>query len=89
MKVWNMFFIAGIMLIPDEKLPLKVLQPHFKAVVVRAMQQEDNEAPYTLGVGTIIGISFNFLLGGRKLMIDIFTSHIKRLLFQLAIGLYV
>jgi cereblon len=45
MKVWNMFFIVGIVLFPEEKLPLRVLQPRFKATVVRAMQQEDNEAP--------------------------------------------
>ncbi len=87
-----MLFIAGIVLFPEEKLPLKVLQPRFKAAVVRAMQQEDNEAPYIVGVViscTVIGISFNFLLGGRKLMIHGFTSHIERFFFQLAIGLYV
>jgi hypothetical protein len=92
MKVWNMFFIAGIVLFPEEKLPLRVLQPRFKVVVVQVMQQEDNKAPYTLGVVIsciVIGISFNFLLGGRKLMIHRFISHIERLFFQLAIGLYV
>jgi cereblon len=45
-----MFYLEGIVLFPEEKLPLRVLQPRFKAAVVRAMQQEDNEAPYTLGV---------------------------------------
>jgi hypothetical protein len=92
MKVWNMLFIAGIVLFPEEKLPLRVLQPRFKAAVVRAMQHEDNEAPYTLGVViscTVIGISFNLLLGGRKLMLHGFTSHIERFFLQLAIGLYV
>jgi hypothetical protein len=87
-----MLFIASIQLFPEEKLPLRVLQPCFKAVVVRAMQQEDNEAPYTLGVVIsciVIDISFNFLLGGRKLMIHKFISHIERFFFQLAIGLYV
>jgi hypothetical protein len=87
-----MLFITGIMLFPEEKLPFRVLQPRFKATVVWAMQQEDNEAPYTLGVViscTVIGISFNFLLGGRKLMIHGFISHIERFFFQLAIGLYV
>jgi cereblon len=86
-----MFYLEGIVLFPEEKLPLRVLQPRFKAAVVRAMQQEDNEAPNTLGVViscTVIGISFNLLLGGRKLMIHGFTSHIERLFFQLAIGLY-
>ncbi len=87
-----MLFIAGIVLFPEEKLPLRVLQPRFKAAVVRAMQHEDNEAPYTLGVViscTVIGISFNLLLGGRKLMLHGFTSHIERFFLQLAIGLYV
>ncbi|KAH9559676.1 hypothetical protein CY35_06G070900 [Sphagnum magellanicum] len=45
-----MFYLEGIVLFPEEKLPLRVLQPRFKAAVVRAMQQEDNEAPNTLGV---------------------------------------
>jgi hypothetical protein len=87
-----MFYLEGIVLFPEEKLPLRVLQPRFKAAVVRAMQQEDNEAPYTLGVVisfTVIAISFNLLLRGRKLMIHGFKSHIEKLFLQLAIGLYV
>ncbi|CAN5956672.1 unnamed protein product [Sphagnum jensenii] len=45
-----MFYLEGVVLFPEQKLPLRVLQPRFKAAVVRAMQQEDNDAPYTLGV---------------------------------------
>uniref|UniRef100_A0A0C9RGI6 Protein cereblon n=1 Tax=Wollemia nobilis TaxID=56998 RepID=A0A0C9RGI6_9CONI len=43
-----MFYLEGIVLFPEATLPLRVIQPRFKAAVERAMQQED--APNTLGV---------------------------------------
>ncbi|KAH9301317.1 hypothetical protein KI387_012900 [Taxus chinensis] len=43
-----MFYLEGIVLFPEATLPLRVIQPRFKAAVERAMQQE--EAPYTIGV---------------------------------------
>ncbi|KAL2613317.1 hypothetical protein R1flu_025009 [Riccia fluitans] len=43
-----MFYLEGIVLFPDDTLPLRVLQPRFKAAVERAMRQ--TEAPCTLGV---------------------------------------
>lgn len=39
---------AGIVLFPEDTLPLRVLQPRFKAAVERAIKSED--APNTLGV---------------------------------------
>jgi cereblon len=39
---------SGIVLFPEDTLPLRVLQPRFKAAVERAMKSED--APNTLGV---------------------------------------
>lgn len=43
-----MFYLEGIVLFPEATLPLRVIQPRFKAAVQRAMRQE--EAPYTIGV---------------------------------------
>ncbi|KAG0611107.1 hypothetical protein M758_7G116100 [Ceratodon purpureus] len=43
-----MFYLEGIVLFPEDTLPLRVLQPRFKAAVERAMKNED--APNTLGV---------------------------------------
>ncbi|GLJ30781.1 hypothetical protein SUGI_0610650 [Cryptomeria japonica] len=43
-----MFYLEGIVLFPEATLPLRVIQPRFKAAVERAMQQE--EARYTIGV---------------------------------------
>ncbi|KAJ7569659.1 hypothetical protein O6H91_01G087600 [Diphasiastrum complanatum] len=43
-----MFYLEGIVLFPDATLPLRVLQPRFKAAVERAIRQ--HEAPYTIGV---------------------------------------
>ncbi|KAG6542344.1 hypothetical protein Mapa_016270 [Marchantia paleacea] len=43
-----MFYLEGIVLFPEDTLPLRVLQPRFKAAVERAMRQ--TEAPCTLGV---------------------------------------
>jgi hypothetical protein len=63
-----------------------VLQPCFKAAVVRAVQQEDNDAPYTLGVVLscpFIAISFNFL----HIYMDLIPVVIVKLLF-FKTGLY-
>ncbi|CAM6036740.1 unnamed protein product [Sphagnum compactum] len=43
-----MFYLEGIVLFPDDTLPLRVLQPRFKVAVERAMQNEG--AVNTLGV---------------------------------------
>jgi cereblon len=43
-----MFYLEGIVLFPEDTLPLRVLQPRFKAAVERAIKSED--APNTLGV---------------------------------------
>eukprot|EP00249_Psilotum_nudum_P021742 c28226_g1_i3 orf=384-2126(-) len=43
-----MFYLEGIVLFPEATLPLRVLQPRFKAAVELAVRQED--APYTIGV---------------------------------------
>ncbi|XP_024384992.1 uncharacterized protein [Physcomitrium patens] len=43
-----MFYLEGIVLFPDDTLPLRVLQPRFKAAVERAMKS--TEAYNTLGV---------------------------------------
>jgi hypothetical protein len=75
-----MFYLEGVVLFPEQKLPLRVLQPRFKAAVVRAMQQEDNDAPYTLGVVfscPFIAISFNFL----HIYMDLVPVVIVNLLF--------
>nr|XP_024396736.1 protein cereblon-like isoform X4 [Physcomitrium patens] len=46
--VLPMFYLEGIVLFPEDTLPLRVLQPRFKAAVDRAMKSTD--APNTLGV---------------------------------------
>lgn len=43
-----MFYLEGIVLFPEATLPLRVIQPRFKAAVELAMKQE--EAPCTIGV---------------------------------------
>ncbi|KAI5057766.1 hypothetical protein GOP47_0027781 [Adiantum capillus-veneris] len=43
-----MFYLEGIVLFPEATLPLRVIQPRFKAAVELAMKQE--EAPGTIGV---------------------------------------
>lgn len=43
-----MFYLEGIVLFPEATLPLRVIQPRFKAAVEIAMLQE--EAPCTIGV---------------------------------------
>ncbi|KAL3679706.1 hypothetical protein R1sor_022662 [Riccia sorocarpa] len=43
-----MFYLEGTILFPDDTLPLRVVQPRFKAAVERAMRQ--TEAPCTIGV---------------------------------------
>ncbi|KAL4194194.1 hypothetical protein AMTRI_Chr05g58110 [Amborella trichopoda] len=43
-----MFYLEGIVLFPEATLPLRVIQPRFKAAVERALQQTD--APLTIGV---------------------------------------
>lgn len=43
-----MFYLEGIVLFPEATLPLRVIQPRFKAAVELAMRQD--EAPCTIGV---------------------------------------
>eukprot|EP00252_Welwitschia_mirabilis_P018089 TRINITY_DN40278_c0_g1_i1.p1 TRINITY_DN40278_c0_g1~~TRINITY_DN40278_c0_g1_i1.p1 ORF type:complete len:568 (-),score=122.60 TRINITY_DN40278_c0_g1_i1:122-1825(-) len=43
-----MFYLEGVVLFPEATLPLRVVQPRFRAAVLRAMKQE--EAPNTIGV---------------------------------------
>lgn len=43
-----MFYLQGVVLFPEATLPLRVIQPRFKAAVERALRQVD--APLTIGV---------------------------------------
>ncbi|PKA57239.1 hypothetical protein AXF42_Ash002543 [Apostasia shenzhenica] len=43
-----MLYLEGVVLFPEATLPLKVIDPRFKAAVERALHQVD--APYTVGV---------------------------------------
>ncbi|XP_077209860.1 ATP-dependent protease La (LON) domain protein [Tasmannia lanceolata] len=43
-----MFYLEGVVLFPEATLPLRVVQPRFKAAVERALNQVD--APCTIGV---------------------------------------
>lgn len=43
-----MFYLEGVVLFPQATLPLRVIQPRFKAAVERALRQVD--APCTIGV---------------------------------------
>eukprot|EP00898_Chlorokybus_atmophyticus_P001991 jgi/Chlat1/2793/Chrsp187S02914 len=47
--VLPMFYLEGIVLFPNDKLPLRVLQPRFKAAVERAMR-DDGPAKHVIGV---------------------------------------
>jgi hypothetical protein len=47
-----MFYLEGIVLFPDDTLPLRVLQPRFKVAVERAMQNE--------GALNILGVVCSF-----------------------------
>jgi hypothetical protein len=47
-----MFYLEGIVLFPDDTLPLRVLQPRFKVAVERAMQNQ--------GALNILGVVCSF-----------------------------
>lgn len=75
-------YFTGIVLFPDDPLPLRVLQPRFKAAVERAMRQ--TEAPYTLGV-----VLFSTLLSGVLFFCNSYASMIFDLLEGVIIFVYI